>query len=152
MLRGDYERDVAPVPHRQQLPADGRSSSSSAGFDESFKRAEDDELALRLHDVGCVFHFEPEAIAWHYSNRSLRVVAGDPRGRTPTTTSRSTGLHPRRGYLADKKRELADAPLPLRAARRVFGGRRTPARRRRCGRGRRAALPGRARRPRRWAR
>ena len=49
------------------------------GFDESFKRAEDDELGLRLHRYGCRFHFEPEAIAWHYSNRSLEAWLAIPR-------------------------------------------------------------------------
>jgi len=41
------------------------------GFDESFRRAEDIELAYRLADDGVEFHFEPRAEAHHYAERSF---------------------------------------------------------------------------------
>jgi GT2 family glycosyltransferase len=91
------------------------------GFDEAFKRAEDDEFALRLHERGCVFHFEPEAIAWHYSNRSLESWLAIPRMYAHFDVEIDR-LHPEIGYLADKKRELGTRRLPLRAARAVLGG------------------------------
>lgn len=40
------------------------------GFDTEFRRAEDVELAFRLEDLGIEFHFEPNARAWHYAERS----------------------------------------------------------------------------------
>jgi GT2 family glycosyltransferase len=91
------------------------------GFDEAFKRAEDDELAVRLHERGCVFHFEPGAIAWHYANRSLESWLAIPRlyARYDVEIDRQ---HPELGYLSDKKRELAKRRLPLRVARSLFDG------------------------------
>ena len=44
---------------------------TSGGFDASFRRAEDVELAYRLADLGLTFHFEPEAIGYHYAQRSF---------------------------------------------------------------------------------
>jgi len=43
---------------------------SVGGFDPSFRRAEDVELAFRLDDLGLTFHYEPEAIGLHYAERS----------------------------------------------------------------------------------
>ena len=40
------------------------------GFDESFRRAEDVELAYRLNDEGVTFEFEFEARAFHHARRS----------------------------------------------------------------------------------
>jgi GT2 family glycosyltransferase len=91
------------------------------GFDESFKRSEDDELALRLHERGCVFHFEPEAIAWHYSMRSIESWLAIPRMYAHFDVEIDR-LHPDAGYLADKKRELGTRRLPLRVVRRVLAG------------------------------
>jgi GT2 family glycosyltransferase len=42
---------------------------SVGGFDESFKRAEDVELAFRLADLGLRFHYERSAAGWHYAER-----------------------------------------------------------------------------------
>lgn len=96
---------------------------AAGGFDTEFKRAEDDELALRLHDHGCVFRFEPSAIAWHYSVRSRDAWLSIPRSyaRFDVEIDR---MHPHSGYLANKIEELGDRRLPLRVARRLFGGRR----------------------------
>ena len=43
----------------------------SGGFDESFRRAEDIELAFRLADTGLRFAFEPAARSFHYADRSF---------------------------------------------------------------------------------
>ena len=45
----------------------------AGGFDESFKRAEDIELAYRLKDMGLRFHFNPQAIGYHYANRTYKL-------------------------------------------------------------------------------
>lgn len=42
------------------------------GFDETFRRAEDVELAYRLEQQGLRFVFHPEAIGYHYAERSFR--------------------------------------------------------------------------------
>jgi GT2 family glycosyltransferase len=42
----------------------------SGGFDESFRRAEDVELAYRLHDAGASFEFDFAARAHHFAHRS----------------------------------------------------------------------------------
>lgn len=91
------------------------------GFDETFKRAEDDEFGLRLYKRGCVFHFEPEAIAWHYSNRSLESWLAIPRAYAHYDVEIDR-QNPDVGYLAAKKSELATRRLPLRMARAVLGG------------------------------
>jgi GT2 family glycosyltransferase len=44
---------------------------AAGGFNTSFRRAEDIELAYRLHDRGLLFVFEPAAIAHHYAERSF---------------------------------------------------------------------------------
>lgn len=51
---------------RQRLLAVG-------GFDETFRRAEDVELAYRLERHGVRFVFNPEAIGYHYAERSFRA-------------------------------------------------------------------------------
>ena len=93
------------------------------GFDESFKRSEDDEFALRLDGYGCVFHFAPEAIAWHYSHRTLEAWLVIPRSYAYFDVQIDK-LHPHEGYLAKKKTDLTQRRWPLRAARAVFRGRR----------------------------
>lgn len=40
-------------------------------FNSSLRRAEDIELGYRLHRAGCSFVFEPQAVGWHYAQRSL---------------------------------------------------------------------------------
>jgi glycosyltransferase involved in cell wall biosynthesis len=44
----------------------------SGGFDENFRRAEDVELAYRLADRGLQFVFNPDAVGFHYAERSFR--------------------------------------------------------------------------------
>lgn len=43
----------------------------SGGFDATFKRAEDIELAYRLDDLGATFHFNYGAAGYHYAERSF---------------------------------------------------------------------------------
>lgn len=50
-----------------------RHLNASGGFDASYRRAEDFELALRLSDMGLSFHFEPSAVGWHYAERSYEA-------------------------------------------------------------------------------
>ena len=79
MLAGQY-RDIAmgkwkPTPRQFYT---GNASVRRAhileagGFDPSYWRAEDVELAYRLQDLRLNFLFEPEARGWHYARRSLR--------------------------------------------------------------------------------
>lgn len=44
---------------------------ASGGFDESYRRAEDVELAFRLDDAGVAFHFDPTARGFHYAERGF---------------------------------------------------------------------------------
>lgn len=43
----------------------------AGGFDVTFRRAEDVELAYRLDAAGLTFHYEPTAIGYHYAERSF---------------------------------------------------------------------------------
>jgi glycosyltransferase involved in cell wall biosynthesis len=45
---------------------------ASGGFDKNFRRAEDVELAYRLAQRGLQFVFNPDAIGYHYAERSFR--------------------------------------------------------------------------------
>jgi GT2 family glycosyltransferase len=60
----------ASVPKRQILAA--------GGFDPSFRRAEDVELALRLHEQGLHFVFLPAARGWHYIRRGFAAWQRTP--------------------------------------------------------------------------
>lgn len=91
------------------------------GFDETFKRAEDDEFGLRLHEHGCRFHFLPAALAWHYSNRSLDAWLSIPRQYAHYTVVIDR-RYPHVGYLDDRKRELSSSSALLRAARAICRG------------------------------
>ncbi|KAB8142424.1 glycosyltransferase [Chloroflexia bacterium SDU3-3] len=44
----------------------------AGGFDESFRRAEDVELAYRLNELGVEYVFNPSAVGLHYAIRSFR--------------------------------------------------------------------------------
>jgi GT2 family glycosyltransferase len=46
------------------------------GFDQSLARQEDIELGLRLSAAGCRFAFEPCAVVWHDTHRSLHSWLG----------------------------------------------------------------------------
>lgn len=46
--------------------------NAAGGFDPKFRRAEDVELAYRLAERGLRFHFNADAIGWHYAERSFK--------------------------------------------------------------------------------
>lgn len=91
----------------------------AGGFDETFTRAEDVELAWRLHELGCNFVFEPDAVGWHYARRTLRAWLSIPRSyaRFDVTLDR---LHPQSGWLHVVQRERAHRHPIVRAARTLF--------------------------------
>jgi GT2 family glycosyltransferase len=96
------------------------------GFDEDFKRAEDDEFALRLEQHGCTFVFEPSAIGWHYSNRSLEAWLLIPRAYAYFDVMIDQ-LHPESNYLRQKKLELHERRVPMRLVRMMLRGKRATA-------------------------
>lgn len=52
----------------------------AGGFDTSFRRAEDVELAYRLDEAGLGFHYLRDAVGWHFARRSFtawRTMAYD---------------------------------------------------------------------------
>ncbi len=80
-LEKQYRRfDESPTAHHRQFYTGNASVARAAfervgGFDTSFRRAEDVELAHRLHLDGLSFVFEPEAQAYHHAERSLESWA-----------------------------------------------------------------------------
>jgi GT2 family glycosyltransferase len=70
MMQGRYE-----ATHRQFYTGNasvGRDFFlATGGFDERFRRAEDVELAYRLHNSGATFIFDPRAVGFHYAERSF---------------------------------------------------------------------------------
>ena len=65
----------------------------SGGFDTSFRRAEDVELAYRLADMGLRFLFCPEAVGYHYAERSFESWLSTPYqyGRNDVIFAREKG-------------------------------------------------------------
>ena len=80
-LYKQYERFAAGEPAYPRQFYTGNASvlrtafTEAGGFDTSFRRAEDVELALRLARRGQSFVFEPGAEAHHYAERSLESWA-----------------------------------------------------------------------------
>jgi GT2 family glycosyltransferase len=70
MTNGEYE-----PTHRQFFTGNASVSRAlllkSGGFDERFRRAEDVELAQRLDVLGARFLFNPDAIGYHYAERTF---------------------------------------------------------------------------------
>lgn len=76
---------------------------AAGGFDTRFRRAEDVELAYRLAAGGVRFVFNPQAIGYHYAERSYRswMAAANDYGRSDVVFSRDLGqswLLPRLGH------------------------------------------------------
>jgi GT2 family glycosyltransferase len=69
------------------------------GFDPTFRRAEDVELAYRLADRGLRFTFDPTAVVHHYAERSFEawLAAGYAYGRNDVVFGRDHG----RAWLLD---------------------------------------------------
>ncbi|MGE5597236.1 MAG: glycosyltransferase family 2 protein [Hyphomicrobiales bacterium] len=93
---------------------------AAGGFDDAFKRAEDDEFGLRLHLLGTKFVFIPDAIAWHYSERTLEAWLAIPRAYAHFDV-RIDEMYPHMRYLAVKQRELGERHAALLAARVLLG-------------------------------
>jgi GT2 family glycosyltransferase len=93
---------------------------AAGGFDESFTRAEDIELGLRLHNLGCTFAFTPEANGWHYARRSLQSWLRIPReyARFDVTIDRA---YPELDWMEVIHRERGQRRSFVRAVRRVCG-------------------------------
>jgi len=68
---------------------------AAGGFDENFRRAEDVELAYRLAQRGLRFIFNPDAIGYHYAERSFRSWMEIPYvyGRSDVIFTRDKGQH-----------------------------------------------------------
>lgn len=120
MLRGDY------APTWRQFHTGNNCVPTAVfrrlnGFDERFKRAEDDEFGIRLAELGCQFVFVPSAIAWHYSYRSLAAWLSIPRAYAFYDVLIDKE-HPEAGYLKQKKSELTRRKWPLRVARMLCQG------------------------------
>ncbi len=52
--------------------------TTAGGFDERFRRAEDIELAYRLDKLGVEFVFAPQAVGYHYAERSFASWLATP--------------------------------------------------------------------------
>lgn len=65
----------------------------AGGFNEAFRRAEDVELAYRLEDRGLRFVFHPDAIGYHYAERSFKSWLATPYayGRNDVRFTRDCG-------------------------------------------------------------
>lgn len=67
----------------------------SGGFDTGFRRAEDVELGYRLAQLGLKFIFAPEAVGFHYADRSFESWFSTPYayGRNDAIFWRDRGQH-----------------------------------------------------------
>lgn len=92
------------------------------GFDEDFKRAEDDELALRLSQRGCAFRYQPAAMAWHYPVRTREAWLRIPRSYA-VYDHRIDQVHPEERFMELRKAEFGTRHPAVRALRRVAGRR-----------------------------
>ena len=90
------------------------------GFDERFARQEDIELGYRLSRLGCRFQFDPAAVVWHDSRRSLRTWA-----RIPAASARfdilMDHLDPESHRLSAVRQELRAKHWALRLVRSMSG-------------------------------
>jgi GT2 family glycosyltransferase len=93
------------------------------GFDSRFRRAEDVEMSYRLHEAGCQFEFNPDAVGWHYAERSFDSWLGNARayGVNDVVFARD---HSRPELLTIVRDEFPDRNVLIRAIVRVAVGRR----------------------------
>ena len=84
------------------------------GFDVSFRRAEDVELAYRLARRGLTFAYLPDAVGFHYADRSFDSwkAAAYTYGRNDVIFARDRGEEWIYPFMADK---FAAHRMPLRA-------------------------------------
>jgi GT2 family glycosyltransferase len=94
---------------------------SAGGFDPRFDRQEDIELGHRLARLGCRFEFDPGAVVWHDSERSLRTWTRIP-AASATFDVLMDRLDPDSHRLSTVRRDLAARHWALRMARRIGAG------------------------------
>jgi GT2 family glycosyltransferase len=70
MNNGEYEATARQF-YTGNASVARRHLREAGGFDPSFRRAEDVELAYRLADRGLKFAFDPDAVVFHYAERSF---------------------------------------------------------------------------------
>lgn len=121
MIRGHYE------PTYRQFYTGNASVRrefllASGGFDERFRRAEDVELACRLRDNGARFIFSPQAVGYHYAERSFSSWIQNARdyGRNEVLFDRYYG---RLSRLQDVRSEFMRRHAALRSVTRRCVGR-----------------------------
>jgi GT2 family glycosyltransferase len=93
----------------------------AGGFDLSFRRAEDVELALRLKDCGAHFLFLPDARGWHYVERSFAAWL-----RVPGAYGAADVAMAQAGCLDVLQLAAAEFPtrrFPIRVLTQLFAGR-----------------------------
>ena len=123
MERGDY------APSWRQFFTGNASVSRAAfveagGFDESLRRAEDIELALRMSLKGCRFEFLPGATGWHYAHRTRASWLAIPRQYAEVDVLMDR-LHPQLGWLKVVEGELRRRHVLTRAATQLLSPRRS---------------------------
>lgn len=98
MKRGDYEATARQF-YTGNASVARRHLEAAGGFDTTFRRAEDVELAYRLAAHGLHFTFVPEAMVLHYAERSFRswLNAAYSYGRNDVTFGTERG----QGWLLD---------------------------------------------------
>ena len=94
---------------------------AAGGFNPSFRRAEDVELALRLQDHGARFSFLPDARSWHYVERTFAAWLQMPSayGAADVAMARAG----RRGVLRSTAEEFSSRHLPIRVLTLLCAGR-----------------------------
>jgi len=85
---------------------------AAGGFDPSFKRAEDVELALRLSEQGTKFVFLPQARGWHYVQRSFQAWLRVPAAYGAADVAMARVDRPR--ILVTAAKEFRTRRLPVR--------------------------------------
>jgi GT2 family glycosyltransferase len=88
------------------------------GFDPRFARQEDMELGHRLAQLGCRFEFDPAAVVWHDSERSLRTWRRVP-AASATFDVLMDRLDPESHRLSTVRRDLGNRHWALRLARHI---------------------------------
>src|SRR5882757_8279104 len=91
-----------------------------SGFDERFTRQEDIELGCRLARFGCHFAFDPRAVVWHDSSRSLHSWCQIPI-KSAQFDVLIDQLVPSSGRLAAVRAGMREKHWALRLARRTLG-------------------------------
>ena len=106
MTRGDFE-PTARQFYTGNASVLRRHVIDVGGFDSSFRRAEDVELAYRLADRGVHFAYEPAAIGYHYAARSFDSwrSTGYAYGRNDVIFCRDASRRDILGWLPDEYRD-----------------------------------------------